>query len=77
MNDIELEKLGVRADKTTLKPNRYWCSVTETEMNIAKGTTAEQIVMKIFEQGYLQGIEKGKSKRSQEFKDLLNNKDSF
>jgi hypothetical protein len=73
MNDTELEKLGVIADKTALNPNRYWCNVTQTEIKIAKGTTAEQIMTKIFEQGYLQGIDTGKAQRSQEFKNLMNN----
>ena len=58
MNDIELEKLGIIVDKTALHPNRYWCNVTQTEIKIVKGTTAEQIIEMIFEQGCLQGNRK-------------------
>jgi hypothetical protein len=76
MDDLELEKLGLIADKTKLNPNRYWCNTTQTEIKIAKGTTPEQLMHKIFEQGYVLGIETGKAQRSQEFKNLINNVES-
>jgi hypothetical protein len=77
MKDEELEKLGILADKSTLHPNRYWCNTTQTQINIHKMTSAEDIMTMIFKEGYGQGIETGKAQRSQEFKNLINNTEPF
>jgi len=76
MTDQELEKMGIISDKSKLSPNRYWCNTTQENMNIAKGTTPFQLLAKIYEAGYIQGIDTGKEQRSQEFKNLINNVDS-
>ena len=72
MNDEELEQIGIIADKSKLRPNRYWCNIIQDNINISKGTKLEVIMEKIFQNGYAQGIDTGKTQRSQEFKNLLN-----
>lgn len=73
MRDEELEKIGIFPDKTKIYPNRYWCNITQSEIKITDDLTTEDILFKIFEEGYTQGIETGKAQRSREFLNLLNN----
>ncbi len=76
MTDKQLERMGIYRDGGRLYPKRYWCNITQGYMNIEKtNETYESIVKRIYERGLKDGISEGKSMRSKEFMDLLNNND--
>lgn len=78
ITDKELEKMGIIHEGSKLKPDRYWCNTTQTQMRIdTKTATIESVMTMIFEEGYTQGISTGKTQRSTEIKRLLNNEDLF
>ena len=78
ITDKELESIGIIDEGSRLKPDRYWCNTTQTQMRInIKTATLEDVMTMIFEQGYTQGISTGKTQRSAEIKRLLNNEDLF
>ena len=77
MTELQLEELGLIADKSKLHPNRYWCNLTQTDITINKGLKAVDVMEIIFKIGYVQGIDTGKAQRIQEFKNLINNTETF
>lgn len=75
VHDEDLEKLGIIADKSTFHPVRYWCNASQEHINLNNKINYKFVVTKLFKRGISQGIEEGKAIRSQEIKDLLNNKE--
>lgn len=71
MKDL-LEKMGIYYIGNELKPFNYSSDVTGTHLKITNEMNLIDIVEMIFNEGVKEGVEIGKEKRSQEFKDLLN-----
>lgn len=63
MTELQIEQLGLKPNKSKLHPNRYWCDITKTYINIHKGLKHIHIIDIIFKIGYMQGVNASKIKK--------------
>lgn len=72
MTDLELERIGITKDGSDeLRPNKYYCETTECTMTIFREATHLSVVAEIYQIGYVEGIKRGKARRSRELYDLI------
>ena len=71
MTKKQLEKMGVYPDFTPKWHSRYWVNIIQDHITIinVKNITMEEIMKMVYDVG----IKNGKSQRSKEFGELLNN----
>ena len=71
ITEVQLAKLGIMPDYTTLNPDRFWSNTLQTNIEISKKMTLPELIVAIFEKGKVIGFEEGEKNRTKEIQRLL------